>query len=39
MIGKFSDAPPMVQRTVLAVVPVVIAGIAFWYLDLGSLNN
>ncbi len=32
MARKFSDLPPAVQGTVLAVVPVTLAAVAFWYL-------
>jgi len=31
MASKFDDLPPGVQGTVLAVVPVILAGVAFWY--------
>jgi type IV pilus assembly protein PilO len=31
MASKLSDLPPAVQGTALAAVPVVLAGVAFWY--------
>jgi type IV pilus assembly protein PilO len=31
MASKLSDLPPAVQGTVLAVVPLILAGVAFWY--------
>jgi type IV pilus assembly protein PilO len=31
MAGKLNDLPPVVQGTALAVVPVVLASVAFWY--------